>query len=186
MTGVIPNPNLPHSQQTNHSVFTITHVGAIDDNFVNSVINIVNSFQTMPTELILSISSGGGQVMHGITAYNYLKKLPCVLHTHNMGEVSSAAILPYLAGQIRTADAVSKFMFHPLTIGINAEMSYPKFQELLSMLDRDIINYAAIVEREAQQLCKTHDIMSVLKHDTLVVTAAEGHELGLLKDPVAL
>ena len=103
-----------------------------------------------------------------------------------MGEVSSAAILPYLAGQIRTADEVSKFMFHPLTIGVNAEMSYPKFQELLSMLDRDILNYATIVEKEVPQLCSVHNITSVLKHDTLVVTAAEGHKYGLLKDPITI
>ena len=180
MTGIIPNPNVPQLPATIHNIYTITHVGPIDENFVNAIINIVNSFKAMPAELIISISSGGGSVIHGITAYNYLKKLPCKVHTHNMGEVSSAAILPFLAGSVRTADKVAKFMFHPVTIGINEQMSHPRFAELLSMLERDINNYAEIVKREVPTLCEEHDIESVLKHDTLVLTPAEGLACGLL------
>ena len=180
MTGVIPKPPAPPIPPTAFNTFTITHVGPIDENFVNAIINIVNSFKSMPDELIISISSGGGSVMHGITAYNYLKSLPCIVHTHNMGEVSSSAILPYLAGSVRSADRIAKFMFHPVTVGLNEQMTYPKFQELLSMLEKDINNYAAIVQKEAPVLCSRHDIISVLKHDTLVLTPAEGLELGLL------
>lgn len=180
MTGIIPKPNTPQVPQTAHKTYTITHVGPIDENFVNAIINIVNSFQVMPDELIISISSGGGNVIHGITAYNYLKKLPCFIHTHNMGEVSSAAILPYLAGTIRTADSVAKFMFHPITVGINEQMTHPKFLEMLSMLERDINNYVTIVQKEVPLLCVQHDIASVLKHDTLVLTPAEGFSCGLV------
>lgn len=180
MTGVVPKSNAPLVPPTTYNTFTITHVGPIDDNFVNAIINIVNSFQSMPDELIISISSGGGSVIHGITAYNYLKQLPCIVHTHNMGEVSSAAILPYLAGSVRTADNVAKFMFHPVTVGINEQMTHPKFLELLSMLERDINNYASIVQKEVPKLCQEHDIRAVLKHDTLVLTPAEGLDCGLL------
>lgn len=180
MTGIIPNPNNPQVPATTHSIFTITHVGPIDEVFVNSIINIVNSFQSIPDELIISISSGGGSVIHGITAYNYLKKLPCVVHTHNMGEVSSAAILPYLAGTIRTADNVAKFMFHPVAISLSEQMTHPKFLEMLSMLERDIDNYATIVKREVPSLCGQHDITAVLKHGTLVLTPAEGFSCGLI------
>lgn len=180
MTGIIPKPGTLQIPPTTHNTFTITHVGAIDDNFVNAIINIVNSLKVMPDELVVSISSGGGSVIHGITAYNYLKQLPCVIHTHNMGEVSSAAILPYLAGTIRTADSVAKFMFHPVAIGVNEQMTHPRFLELISMLERDIDNYATIVKREVPVLCEQHDIESVLKHDTLVFTPTEGFACGLL------
>ena len=55
-------------------------------------------------------STVGGKV---ILPYNYLKTLPYIVHTRNIGYVESAAILPFLAGRIRSAEPMSKF-----TLGI--------------------------------------------------------------------
>ena len=179
-TGIIPNPNKKTEQVPIHTISTITHVGPIDDSFVNSIMTIVMGLNPFPSELVINISSGGGDVRSGITAYNFLKQLPCVVHTHNLGEVSSAAILPFLAGKIRTADEVAKFVFHPATLSLNETISYPRLRELLSILDGDIHNYATIVKRELPVFCEQNDVESFLTHDTITITPPDGYRFGLL------
>ena len=39
------------------------------------------------TEFVVLISSPGGSVFHGLSAYNYLKGLPARITTHNFGSV---------------------------------------------------------------------------------------------------
>ena len=41
------------------------------------------------TEFVILVSSPGGSVLHGLSAYNYLKGLPISLTTHNFGSVDS-------------------------------------------------------------------------------------------------
>lgn len=182
-TGIIPNPNTnpntnPEPQQI--SIHAITHIGEINDNFVISIMDIIGSLNPLPNVIRINISSGGGDVRSGITAYNYLKQLPCLVHTHNLAEVSSAAILPYLAGNIRTADEISRFFFHPATFPLNESCSYPRLQEVLSLIDGDIRRYAQIVEKELPRFCKDHVIMDVLTHSSVAVSPAYGYECGLL------
>lgn len=178
-TGIIPNPNAnPAPPQV--SIHSITHIGEINDSFVISIMNIIGDLNPLPTVIRINISSGGGDVRAGITAYNYLKQLPCIVHTHNLGEVSSAAVLPFLAGKIRTADDVAKFVFHPATLTLNETISYPRLKELVSIIDGDIRNYATIVSKEIPAFCSDHDIMSLLTHDTVTLTPSCAYNCGLL------
>lgn len=180
-TGIIPNPN-PNSEPElpQLSIHSITHIGEINDGFVISIMEIIGNLNPMPNVIRINISSGGGSVRSGITAYNYLKNLPCLVHTHNLGEVSSAAILPFLAGKFRSADEISKFLFHPVTFNLNENISYPRLNEILSIFDGELHDYARIVKQEIPVFCTDHDIMTLLTHDTLTVTPPYGYECGLL------
>lgn len=160
-------------------MFTINLVGQIDDSAVKSVQNLVASCSPAPDCLLLNISSTGGNVSSGIALYNYLKSLSFPIHTHNLGEVSSTAILPYLAGSVRTTEPVSKFMFHQMEVTIQGSVPYPKLNELLLILETDVKNYAAIVEVELPDFAKEHDIVSLLKTSCFVLTANEARECGL-------
>ncbi len=54
-------------------------------------------------EFKILISSPGGSVQHGLSAYNYLKGIPAKITTHNFGIVDSIAMLScyIVAGQKR-------------------------------------------------------------------------------------
>lgn len=46
-------------------------------------------------EIHLLLSSPGGQVREGITAYNFIQALPVPVHTYNIGSVDSIANVIY-------------------------------------------------------------------------------------------
>lgn len=160
--------------------YQITHVGPIDDAFVTSIQQIILSYSEQPDSLCLNISSGGGSVISGITAYNFLKQLPYPVRCHNLGEVSSAAILPYLAGVVRTAESISKFMIHPVEFPLNDSMPFFKVEETLSILSKDIENYAAIVNHEIPDFSQHHNVVELLKHKSLVLSPTEAFAVGIV------
>ena len=80
---------------------------------LGTVSNLVNQNHT---EIHLLLSTPGGSVMHGITAYNVLRALPIKLVTHNVGNVDSIGTVLYLAGEMRTACPHSTFMLHGVAL----------------------------------------------------------------------
>ena len=64
----------------------------------NNFIEYINTNKGKIGGLVINIGSYGGDVAAGIVLYNYLKSLPFEVMTHNIGEVSSSAILFYLGG----------------------------------------------------------------------------------------
>lgn len=64
------------------------------------------------TDLYLLMSSEGGSVEDGIALFNLLRVLPVKLITVNMGQIASAANVPFLAAQSRWTCAHSYFHFH--------------------------------------------------------------------------
>jgi hypothetical protein len=64
------------------------------------------------------ITSGGGSVQHAIASYNLLmlaRAKGIRVNTLNIGEVSSAAILIYSAGEERICAPNASFYFHPMS-----------------------------------------------------------------------
>ena len=162
----------------------ITHVGPIDDEFVNSIMRIILDYPKEVNVIELLISSHGGSIASGVTAYNYLKTLPYIVHTRNIGYVESAAILPFLAGRIRSAEPMSKFTFHPASIPADGDLSYAKLEEKSRILDTDIAAYAAIVEKEAPAFAKEHDLLHLLRYETVILTKFEDFfRTGILSAP---
>lgn len=161
-------------------VQTLTFTGGIDDSLSQGIHAVYfNSPQPVKT-LVLNISSSGGSVLSAITAYNLLKSLPCEVHTHNLGEVSSAAVLPYLAGTVRTAEEISKFFIHPLDLNFTGSLPFFRVQEALSNLEQDINSYAGIVTREAPIIAERYDVTELLKHESLVLSPRDAFSLGLI------
>ena len=51
------------------------------------------------TQFTVLISTSGGSVFHGLTAYNYLKGIPAEVTTHNIGSVDSIGVALFCAGR---------------------------------------------------------------------------------------
>lgn len=64
------------------------------------------------SEINVHINSYGGSVAAGWAIYNTLKQSKTNVHTYADGFVCSAAIYPFLAGEKRTASALSAFFLH--------------------------------------------------------------------------
>lgn len=62
--------------------------------------------------IYLMLSSPGGSIDYGITLYNFLRALPCIVFTHNIGSVESIANIVFLAGEKRFATPFSRFLLH--------------------------------------------------------------------------
>ena len=76
-------------------------------------------------DFYLLLSSPGGNVINGVTIYNFLKSLPINLTTHNIGIVDSIANVVFLAGKTRYAVKNSSFLFH----GVGFDVNQARFEE---------------------------------------------------------
>jgi ATP-dependent Clp protease, protease subunit len=99
------------------------------------------------TELTLLMSTNGGSVFYGLSAYNYLKGLPFKLTTHNFGSVDSIGVPIYSSGDIRLCVPQARFLLHPVTMNFPAGASYEELQllEKIKSLRVDMDNFAHVV-----------------------------------------
>jgi ATP-dependent Clp protease protease subunit len=73
-------------------------------------------------DLVLVLSTPGGQVDDGIMVYNVLKGLPCKVTTFNVGAVNSIGNAIFLAGECRYAAPGATFLFHGVGLDINGRV----------------------------------------------------------------
>jgi ATP-dependent protease ClpP protease subunit len=140
-----PPPVLPDMS----APFQINWIVPIDANSVNQMILIVQSQVKLGRKnFIFLISSQGGEVLSGLTAYNFLHGLNVNITTFNMGQVDSAANLVFCAGDHRYALPTSRFLLHssfmlmPPGMMLNAEFLDGQYQQVQSMnrLIVDVLN----------------------------------------------
>lgn len=98
-------------------------------------------------EFIILISSPGGSVLHGLSAYNYLKGLPVQITTHNFGSVDSIGVVLYCGGSKRLSVPQARFLLHGVSYGFskNENLEEKQLEERLKGLKIDIENIAKVV-----------------------------------------
>lgn len=98
-------------------------------------------------DFIILISSPGGSVFHGLSAYNYLKGLPADISTHNFGSVDSIGVILYCAGRRRLCVPQARFLLHGVSAGFpqGANLEEKQLEERLKGLKIDIENIAKVV-----------------------------------------
>jgi ATP-dependent protease ClpP protease subunit len=98
-------------------------------------------------EFIILISSPGGSVIHGLSAYNYLKGLPVSITTHNFGSVDSIGIVLYCAGSRRLSVPQARFLFHGVNVQFRGEQNLDEklLEERLKGLRIDVENIAKVI-----------------------------------------
>src|SRR3989338_2616533 len=97
-------------------------------------------------DFVLLISSPGGSVFHGLSAYNYLKGLSVALTTHNFGSADSIAINLYCAGAKRLSVPQARFLLHGVSANFqNESLEEKQLEERLKALKIDIDNIAKVI-----------------------------------------
>lgn len=115
---------------------------------VNALMSAVDQRMKQGTkEFIILVSSPGGSVLHGLSAYNYLKGLPVSITTHNFGSVDSIGIVIYCAGSRRLSVPQARFLFHGVNVQFRGEQNLDEklLEERLKGLRIDMENIAKVI-----------------------------------------
>lgn len=97
---------------------------------------ITECVNTGVTEIYLAISSGGGNIMEGLSLAAYIKALSIDVITHNIGQTDSVANVIFAAGKKRYANSHASFLFHGVAVPINQNLSEHQVQEMYEGIKR--------------------------------------------------
>jgi ATP-dependent protease ClpP protease subunit len=97
-----------------------------------------------------------GSVMHGLSAYNYLKGLPASIITHNFGSVDSIGIVLYCAGSKRLSVPQARFQFHGVNVQFRGEQNLDEklLEERIKGLRIDMENIAKVISANTEKSAK--------------------------------
>ncbi len=132
-------------------------------------------------EFILLISSPGGSVFHGLSAYNYLKGIPARVVTHNFGSVDSIGVIVYCAGDRRMSVPQARFLLHGVSANFpqNASLEEKQLEERLKGLKIDIENIAKVIAANTGK--STSEVTSAML-DRTTLNPDEAKEWGLVHE----
>lgn len=149
---------------------------------VNALMNAVEQKMKQGIkEFIIIISSPGGSVFHGLSAYNYLKGLPVEITTHNFGSVDSIGIVLYCSGSKRLSVPQARFLLHGVSAQFRGEQSLEEKQleERLKGLAIDIENIAKVLAANTNK--STSDIINAM-HERTTLNPEEAKSWGLVHE----
>ena len=114
---------------------------------INALMNAIDQkMKEGVTQFIVLISSPGGSVLHGLSAYNYLKGLPVTITTHNFGSVDSIGVVLFCGGSKRLSVPQARFLLHGVSAGFRSErLEEKQLEERLKGLKIDIENIAKVI-----------------------------------------
>lgn len=154
------------------------------DTSINALLNAVDQkMKEGQRDFILLISSPGGSVFHGLSAYNYLKGIPVRITTHNFGSVDSIGIVLYCGGARRLSVPQARFLLH----GVSTQFPHPtsleekQLEETLKGLRIDLENIAKVI---AANTGKPLDEVVAAMHDRTTLNPEEAKAWGLVHDIV--
>lgn len=127
-------------------------------------------------EIKLFMSSPGGDVGAAFALYYHLRSLGRKITTYNIGDVSSAAVIAYLAGDERLAATYSHFLLHSAsgTVDIQGNVNSAALREAADIFDSNINRYIGIFNDRTKGAENPLNITECLngKHAVLSVDAA--------------
>ena len=117
------------------------------DDTINALMGAIDSkMKQGVTRFIILISSPGGSVHHGLSAYNYLKGIPAEITTHNFGSVDSIGVVVFCGGTIRLSVPEARFLLHGVSANFqNERLEEKQLEERLKGLQNNVENIAKVI-----------------------------------------
>ena len=133
----------------------INFYAAVSEATVNTLINFITQQIAMGAknktsqleELIIQISSSGGSSDHGLLAYNYLSQLDVKKTTIGMGNVDSAAVMIFSAGDQRLAMPSCRFVLHEAISNLQGSFNGTKLHEIANLNDTITKDYCRVIAK---------------------------------------
>ena len=159
----------------------IRFFAGVDANSINTLLTTVDQkLKEGVQSFILLISSPGGTVFHGLSAYNFLKGIPGEVVTHNFGSVDSIGIVLYCAGSRRLSVPHARFLLHGVSAGFQKErLEEKQLEERLKGLKIDMQNIARVI---AANTGKTEDEVTAAMLDRTTLNPDEAKDWGLVHE----
>ena len=126
----------------------IRYSAPVDENNVKKLLQLVEQkLKEGATRFVLLMSSPGGSVFFGLSAYNYLKGIPAEVITHNFGSVISMGVVLFCAGSTRFSVPHATFLLHGVQSNFpqGASLEEKQLEERLKSLQLDIENIAGVI-----------------------------------------
>ena len=126
----------------------IKFFAGVDQASVNALMSAIEQkLGEGANEIVLLISSPGGTVFHGLSAYNFLKGVPARVVTHNFGSVDSMGVVLLCAGDRRLSVPHARFLLHGVQANFpqGASLEEQQLEERLKGLKIDIENIAGVI-----------------------------------------
>ncbi len=181
---IVPLCILAQAPTNPDQMSVITIVGDINTQSVGALLSVVNGQVRAGIKKIrIVIASGGGDPSAGFAAYNYLRGLTNIeISTFNMGNVDSAAVLLFCAGQNRYSVPGARFVVHgnSLQTGGPAMMDATALQgnlEILKNLNQMVVQVLSATANKE----KRPDIENAVRGQ-IIISAEEAVKWGLVKE----
>ena len=134
--------------------------------------------------VLLAMSTPGGEVYWGVTAYNFLRGLGIEVITHNFGQVdSSIGGAIYVSGDRRFSVTQGRFLIHSISWNYQGmgTIAVPEKQlrDNLTQVERERDNLAAILSARTD---KEIDAVRADMTQTRILDAQEATEYGFVHE----
>ncbi len=151
------------------------------DTTINTLMQVIDQQMGRGVrQLKLLISSPGGSVFHGLSAYNYLRGIPMEITTHNFGSVDSIGVVLFCGGQRRLSVPQARFLLHGASATFrDGQLEEKQVEERLMGLRIDVENIAKIVAANTGK--SIPDVVQAM-HDRLTLNPQEAQTWGLVHD----
>jgi len=170
-------------QQGDQNRVFINFVGEINEKTNHLLIFLLTEqLRSGVSRFRINISSSGGTVFHAVSLFNFLSGLRDVdIHTHNLGQIDSAANLLFLSGTTRTASKASSFLLHPPHMIVQERTQFPLevLRERLEGLEKDEYKIAEII---GLRLGKEREEILQMFKDRKTYSSAEAKGLGFIQE----
>jgi ATP-dependent protease ClpP protease subunit len=151
------------------------------DATINALMRVIDEQMAKGmSRFTLLISSPGGSVFHGLSAYNYLKGLPVVITTHNFGSVDSIGVVLFCGGSRRLCVPQARFLLHGASANFgNERLEEPQLEERLKGLRIDIENIAKVI---AENTGRTVAQVTAAMLERMTLNPEEARDWGLVHE----
>ena len=141
-------------------------MAGINQQSINTLIGSIESRLQNFEKIRILLSSPGGEVFWGISAYNFLKGIGKETETFNFGSVDSIASVIYCAGRKRFCVPNARFLIHGVNFMGSGNFSFEEkhLKERLKSLEVDRENIAKIIA--ANCVKEQHEIEKAMLEGT--------------------
>jgi len=167
---------------TTERVTYIQFCAPVNENSVKKLIQIIhNEIHQETKHLVILISSPGGNVFWGLTAYNFVKGLPIDIDTHNIGSVNSMGIVIYCAGKKRYSVPHGRFMMHGVGFDVpqGTRFNEKTLDERMKSLRMDMENIAGVI---SENTGKPEEEIKKAMYEGTVLNPEQAVEFGLVHE----
>jgi ATP-dependent protease ClpP protease subunit len=172
----------PHPQPTEPKTTVIRFYAFVNEQTVSTLLNIIDGkVKTGTKRIVLLISSPGGSVFAGLSAYHYLKGIPVEVITHNFGTADSIATVMYCAGSKRYSVPQARFLMHGIAASFPAgvQLEEGNVDQQLKLMQQEVNAIASVIAENSKKTLT--EVQGAISKRT-VLTSEEAQKWGLVHE----